>query len=410
MDEKLILHSDLNNFYASVECLLKPEYRSLPLAVAGAPERRHGVVLAKNAIAKKAGIKTGDVIWQAKQKCAELVVVAPHYELYTRFSELVFDIYKNYSDFVEPFGPDECWLDCSALARNFDEGAAIAAKIKDDVRTQTGLSVSVGVSFTKPFAKLCSDLAEADAVFVASKDDFEKRLWPLGADKLLNVGKATKERLSVLSIKSIGDLAHADDELLKRFLGVNGLKLKQAALGTDGETVRRADKKRKRESVGHGMTTTKDITDYNELYAVICYLTEKIAARMIEYGVKGYGVHIDLRSSELSHSSKQTKLAYPVFASSDVALTALRLAKELLSSTAFSLRTVTVSVFELAPANEGVQLSMLESRDERSERLELAVNSIRRKYGKNAVMRANLFGQDFIYDKTDDEDFLPFKR
>ncbi len=410
MDDKLILHSDLNNFYASVECLLEPKYQGVPLAVAGAPEKRHGVVLAKNAIAKKAGVKTGDVIWEAEQKCPGLVVVPPHHDLYGKYSDEVFNIYRKYSNFVEPFGPDECWIDCSVLARNFGEGESIANTIKEDVHKTTGLTVSIGVSFTKPLAKLCSDLAEPNDIFIAGKNDFKKKLWGLDAGRLLNVGRSTKEKLLKMNIKTLRDIALADDGLLKKALGVNGIKLKNSALGIDFEEVRNAEKKRKQESVGHGMTTSKDILTYDDLFSVLCYLSEKIANRMINYGVKGHGVHIDLRSSALTHKSKQTKLPYGIFSSSDIADTALSLSKDILEGDFPPLRTISISVFDLADIQEGIQLSLFDKKDEKREQLELALNKIRHKYGKTSVVRGNIFGQEFIYDKTDEEDFLPFKR
>ncbi len=408
--DRLILHSDLNNFYASVECLYRPEYAHLPLAVAGNPERRHGVILAKNAIAKAAGVKTGDVIWEAKQKCAGLIIVPPQFGLYTDYSRRVFDIYTRFTPFVEPFGPDECWLDASGCEKLFGNGCEIAQKILESVKAETGLTVSVGVSFSKPLAKLCSDLAEPNGYYEASKSDFKKKLWSLPVSELMMVGRKTAEKLKTLSVNTIGDLANANEALLRSTLGINGIKLRQAALGIDDEPVRQYDKARKQESVGHGMTATRDITSDDDMYAMVLYLSEKIAVRLMKNSFQGLGIHIDLRSFELKHASRQIKLDRPVFSSSDIAEEAYSLIKVVWAENRVPVRSVSISVFDLSPIGSGVQLSFFEKKTDKREKLERAVESIRQKYGRDAVQRAALIERDFIYDKNDDEDFLPFKR
>ena len=410
MKDRLILHSDLNNFYASVECALNPELRDVPLAVAGNPERRHGVVLAKNAIAKKAGVKTGDVIWEAEAKCPGLKIVPPHFDLYTRYSNRIFELYTRFTSQVEPFGPDECWLDCTGSTRLFGDGEEIAKRILAEVKKETFLTVSVGVSFSKPLAKLCSDAAEPDGYFTATRDDYREKLWKRDVGDLMMVGRKTVPTLNRLNIHTIGDLALADEKLLSSVLGVNGVKLKHAALGDDGEPVREYDKRRKTESVGHGMTAVKDLLDPEDVRAVICYLSEKIAARMIKYGVKGSGVHVDLRSFELRHASKQMKLSRPTLSSADIADAAFTMAMSLQSEHAVPLRTISVSVFDLSPSDGAVQLSMFDEKQVKRESLEKAIDGIKRKYGRDTIKRANLIARDFIYDKDDDEDFLPFKR
>ena len=410
MKDRLILHSDLNNFYASVECALNPELRDVPLAVAGNPERRHGVVLAKNAIAKKAGVKTGDVIWEAEAKCPGLKIVPPHFDLYTRYSNRIFELYTRFTSQVEPFGPDECWLDCTGSTRLFGDGEEIAKRILAEVKKETFLTVSVGVSFSKPLAKLCSDAAEPDGYFTATRDDYREKLWKRDVGDLMMVGRKTVPTLNRLNIHTIGDLALADEKLLSSVLGVNGVKLKHAALGDDGEPVREYDKRRKTESVGHGMTAVKDLLDPEDVRAVICYLSEKIAARMIKYGVKGSGVHVDLRSFELIHASKQMKLSRPTLSSADIADAAFTMAMSLQREHAVPLRTISVSVFDLSPSDSAVQLSMFDENQVKRESLEKAIDGIKRKYGRDTIKRANLIARDFIYDKDDDEDFLPFKR
>ena len=393
-----------------MECALNPELRGVPLAVAGNPERRHGVVLAKNAIAKKAGVKTGDVIWEAEAKCPGLKIVPPHFDLYTRYSNRIFELYTRFTSQVEPFGPDECWLDCTGSTRLFGDGDEIAKRILAEVKKETFLTVSVGVSFSKPLAKLCSDAAEPDGYFTATRDDYREKLWKRDVGDLMMVGRKTVPTLNRLNIHTIGDLALADEKLLSSVLGVNGVKLKHAALGDDGEPVREYDKRRKTESVGHGMTAVKDLIDPEDVRAVICYLSEKIAARMIKYGVKGSGVHVDLRSFELKHASKQMKLSRPTLSSADIADAAFTMAMSLQREHAVPLRTISVSVFDLSPSDGAVQLSMFDEKQVKRESLEKAIDGIKRKYGKDTIKRANLIARDFIYDKDDDEDFLPFKR
>lgn len=407
---KLILHSDLNNFYASVECRLNPDLADKAVAVAGNPERRHGVVLAKNKKAKAAGVKTGDVIWQARQKCPDIVFVEPHFDLYEKFSKQVFGVYTRFTPQVEPFGPDECWLDCTGCERIFGNGEEIAKKILAEVKKETGLTVSVGVSFTKSLAKICSDLADPDDYFVADKSNFREKLYALPASDLMMVGKSTTETLKKINVITLGDLAAADEKTLRATLGVNGIKLREAARGEDCEPVREAVVSRENESVGHGMTTVRDVVSENELHAILDYLSEKVASRMVRGGVKGCGIHVDLRSSELKHASKQAVLTRPTYSALEISETAFGLARGIIGKNKISLRTVSVAVYDLVPADGNFQLSMFDKQDEKRDKLEEALDKIRTKYGKDTIVRANLIGTDFIYDKNDSEDFLPFRR
>lgn len=410
--DRLILHCDLNNFYASVECVLNPALKDLPLAVSGNPEKRHGVILAKNELAKKAGIKTGDVIWEAMQKEPRLKCVPPHFSHYSEYSSRVFDIYTRFTNKVEPFGPDECWLDCTGAEKQYGSGVALADTIRETVKKETGLTVSVGVSFNKVFAKLGSDMKKPDGTTLISPLDFRQKIWGLPVSDMLMVGKKTTATLIKLNIRTIGDLAKADENVLRAHFGINGAKMKNNALGLDDEPVREYVKKRKTESVGHGMTAVRDLKIYEEVDILIAYLSEKVAVRMRKTGVRGYGVHLSIRSADdvTKHVSAQKKLAYPVMTGRDIE----RAAKELLRSLwkeDYPLRTITVSVFSLVAENSGGQISLFDDdRHVKNENLEKAIDKIRGKYGANTITRAGLVGTDFIYDKNDDEDFLPFKR
>ena len=219
-----ILHCDMNNFYASVECMLDPALKKYPIAVCGSVEERHGIVLAKNYKAKAFDVKTGDAVWQAKQKCKDLVVVPPHYEEYIKYSKLARSVYERYTDQVEPYGMDECWLDISGTESLFGSPEKVANEIRETMKFELGLTISVGVSFNKIFAKLGSDMKKPDAVTVIPKDTFKEKIWGLPAADLLGVGRATQRVLDSYCIRTIGDLANNDPEFLRRRLGKNKLK------------------------------------------------------------------------------------------------------------------------------------------------------------------------------------------
>lgn len=409
MKDRVILHCDLNNFYASAECVCHSEWKSVPLAVCGDPEKRHGVVLAKNDIAKSFGVKTGDTVWQAKQKAPALVVVPPHFELYMSYSRRMFELYTDYTDMVEPFGADECWLDVTASQKLFGDGVTIANKIRERVKKESGLTCSVGVSFNKVFAKLGSDMKKPDATTVVSRDNFKSLVWRLPADQMLMVGKHTYETLKKLNIFSIGDLARADDGLLKTHFGVNGLKMKENALGDDSEPVREAVKSRDVKSIGHGMTALRDIETIEDARDLIYFLSDKVAARMRKKGLRGSLVSVGMRDSKLFSIVRRRPLDYPSYSSTEIAECAIKVFSD--NWNGDPMRTITVAVSKLTSDGAPQQLSFLNdsARNEKLEKLDEALDKIAGKYGA-VVHRASVLGKDFIYDKSDDEDFLPFKR
>ena len=409
MKERIILHCDLNNFYASVECELNPSLKDQALAVSGNPEKRHGVVLAKNEIAKKMGIKTGDTVWEAREKCPDIIFVPPHFDLYSRFSKQVFDIYSKYTCYVEPFGPDECWLDVTGSVKLFGSGEEIANQIRERVKKETGLTISVGVSFNKVFAKMGSDMKKPDAVTVITRENFKEKLWNLPVSDMLMVGRKTTAKLNKLNVKTIGELARANDEMLDFHFGINGKKMKDNALGLDAEPVREYVKSRKVESVGHGMTAVRNLVSFEDVHTMLCYLADLVATRLRKYGMKGYGVHLDLRSSELTHKSKQCKLPFATQTGAEIVKACMKMCKEIWHED-YALRTISISVFDLVPDTFAEQTSLFEKEDKKKEKMEKAIDQIRKKFGKDKIMLANMQCNDFIYDKTDDEDFLPFKR
>lgn len=385
------------------------EWKDVPLAVCGDPEKRHGVVLAKNEIAKKLGVKTGDVIWEAKNKAKGLVVVPPHFDLYMKYSKQMFELYQNYTDMVEPFGADECWLDVTGSQKLFGDGKIIADAIRERVKRESGLTCSVGVSFNKVFAKLGSDLKKPDATTVIDRNNFKRKIWGLNACEMLMIGRRTYAELVKLNIVTIGDLALADSATLKSKFGINGLKMKAYALGEDSEPVREAVKHRDIKSIGHGMTAVRDIETEADARDLIFYLGEKVAARMRKNGLRGSLVSVGMRDSKLFSIVRQRVLPTPTYSSDEIAECALALFVE--NWNGDPMRTVTVSVGKLESSDEPRQLSFLTDavRNDKLERLDETIDRITEKYG-SVVHRASLIGKDFLYDKNDAEDFLPFQR
>lgn len=306
-----ILHCDMNNFYASVECMLDPALKKYPVAVCGSVEERHGIVLAKNYKAKAFQVQTGDAVWQAKQKCKDLVVVSPHYEEYIKYSKLARNVYERFTDRVEPYGMDECWLDISGTENIFGSPEKVANTIRETIKFELGLTISVGVSFNKIFAKLGSDMKKPDAVTVIEKDTFREKIWGLPASELLGVGRATKKVLDRYAIKTIGDLAKTDSKLLKCWLGENGVALWNFANGLDCSTVAKTDFVSPVKSIGHGITTVTDLENDEQVWPVILELTQDIGHKLRVHGLSAEGVALHIRDNTLYSKQWQTKMDMP---------------------------------------------------------------------------------------------------
>lgn len=407
--EALYLHIDMNNFYASVECAERPELRGLPVAVAGDPAKRHGVVLAKNQIAKKYGVKTGDTVWEAQMKAPGIVFLPPHFDKYDKISKRMFGICNNYSCYVEPFGPDECWLDCTQTAKLLGGGSAIADNLRRQVKRELGITASVGVSFTKMFAKLGSDMKKPDGTTVIDRDNFRGKVWPLPAAELCGVGRSTEAKLRSMNILTIGDLAESDERVIKRMLGKPGADLRRTARGEDAGEVREAVRRRDAKSVGHGLTALRDLRTEDDIRTLVYYLSELVAARLRKYGFRAKGVAVSARSSELTRQSRQKALPYPVSSSDDIAAAALELLFSFYDGA--PLRSVDVSTYMLVGECEPQQLSFFDDSltSAKCEKLDRTIDRLRLKYGKNSVIRACHAEQD-IFANKDVGDFLPFKR
>ena len=405
-----ILHCDLNNFYASVETVLDPDLQGKYVAVSGDPTKRSGIILAKNTAAKNMGVKTGEAIWQAKQKCPELVCVPPHFSCYVHYSKRVREIYEQYTDRVEGFGLDECWLDVTH-SKIFGTPQEIADKLRQEVKEKTGLTISVGVSFNKTFAKLGSDLKKPDATTVITRENFKQVVWPLDVAEMLYVGGNTKKKLNEMGVYTLGDLANASLAVLKSRFGVIGERLKACAAGEDGDPVRQSHSERDIKSVGHGTTTLRDMVTYDDAETVISVLSEMVATRLRRYGYLGRVVHLDIRRNDLTHESKQTTV-HETCVAKDIYDTAIKLLRSIWKGQFDTpLRSLTVSVSKLCEVSSGIQMTLFDQKEEKQQKLEFSVDQIRKKFGFGAITKANVLNNDLVgKDMMAEEDLLPFKR
>ena len=393
LGERTILHSDMNCFYASVEMMLDPSLRGKAVAVCGSTENRHGIVLAKSELAKKAGVKTGMVNWEARQRCPDLIMVKPQYEQYLKYSELARNIYQRYTDQVEPYGMDECWLDVGGSRSVCGSGMEIAENIRKTVKEELGLTVSIGVSFNKMFAKLGSDMKKPDAITEIRKAEFKKKIWPLPASDLLFVGRATTAKLEQYGITTIGGIANADPQFLKRLLGVNGLGLWRSAAGLDDSPVMHKDFVSPIKSVGHGITCTADLENEDEVWKVMLELSQDIGHRLRIHKLKASGVQISIRSNDLGFRQYQAPLALATQSPSVIAHKAIQIFRNNYRWI-MPVRAVTVRAINLRPKNEPEQIDFFTDMQqlERLDKLDDCIEDIRRRFGKKAVFQACLLG------------------
>ena len=387
--DRVILHADCNSFFASVECVRNPALRRVPMAVCGSPEERHGIILAKNDLAKARGIVTAETVWQARKKCPELVLVPPHHKEYGEYSRRVNAIYCRFTDLVEPFGIDESWLDVTGSRLLFGEGPAIADELRRLVREEVGLTVSVGVSFNKVFAKLGSDYKKPDATTVFRREDMEEKIWPLPVSSLLYVGKAAAKTLESMYVRTIGDLARADRDYLVSRLGKMGEMIHDYALGLDESPVARWGEHREVKSVGNGWTFPRDLIGYGEIGSGVLMLADSVAARLRRQGRYATVGQITLKSPSLKSVQRQKGVPATDLAR-DIASAAMELVRANWSETA-PLRMLTVTVTGLTDSRDG-QLSLFEEEGEdyeRHSRIETAMDAIRDKFGKGAIRSAS---------------------
>lgn len=403
---KTILHCDLNNFYASVEQKLHPEYDGMPLAVCGNPEARHGIVLAKNMLAKKAGVQTGETLWSAKQKCPDIVFVPPHFDEYVKHSKQVYEIYTQFTDRVESFGIDECWLDVTGCERLFGSGKEIADKLRQIVKEKTGLTISVGVSFTKTLAKLGSDLKKPDATTVLDKEHYMDVIGDMSPSEMIMIGKHTAEKLQKLNILTIRDLANADLPTMRYTFGVIADTLVNSARGVETEEVKHYYDVQIPKSISNGTTTPRDIKTLDEAKVVIYALADMVATRLRSYNLVASSVSLSVKTPALKWTTKQTMLAGATDSSGIIAQEAIKL---LIDNHNFNgaLRAITIGTSKLQDKNT-MQLSLFDEPDTKCDPLEKSIDEIRSRYGYNSLKRGILLENDLTGNLHEDDDFRPF--
>lgn len=383
---RVVLHVDMNNFYASVECFLHPEYREGAVAVAGDAKKRHGIVLAKNNQAKKMGIKTGEPLWSAYGKCRELKVVQANYANYTRFSNLSRDIFREYTEYVEPFGLDEAWLDITALCASFEDGARIADEIRERLKSELGLTASIGVSFNKIFAKLGSDMKKPDATTVISRDNYKQLVWALPASDLLQVGKKTMKKLELRGIYTIGDLAKSRPLRLEAMLGKWGRIIHLFANGMDESKVRAFTEYDEVKSVGNSTTTPRDLTTEEDVKLTVYILAESVAERLRLKKLKGNVIEIYIRDNQLNSISRQEAIQGRTNLAQEIAEEAMKLFRKNYHWN-YPVRSIGVAVNGLSGEERGQILLFDDARRMKKEALEYTVDDLRRRFGQKSINR-----------------------
>lgn len=389
---RTILHSDMNNCYASIELLHHPELRGKPLAVGGDPEARHGIVLAKDQLAKKAGVQTGMALWQAKQVCPDIVFVPPRMDLYLRFSRLAHEIYADYTDMQEPFGVDESWLDVTDSCTLKGDGFQIANQISNRIKRELGITVSIGVSWNKIFAKLGSDYKKPDAITFISKENYKDIVWKLPASDLLYVGKSTEKKLRTLGIFTIGQLAQADPKLLKSIFGKMGLVLSLFANGEDQTPVNKENIHAPIKSIGNSTTTPRDLETYEDVAIITYALSESVSARLRENNFACNVVEISVRDNELYSFTRQKKISNPTDITNEIAETALELFRENYKWEK-PIRSIGVRASDLTNPCCATQLSLFidEAYRDKLRRADRTVDEIRRRFGYKSIQRGLMY-------------------
>ena len=395
--ERTILHCDLNSFFASVELLSLPNLREKPVAVCGNPENRHGIILAKNEPAKKYGVATAETIWQAKRKCPELILIPPHREQYYKYSRLVNEIYESYTDRVEPFGIDESWLDVTETMHLFGgSGQKIADRIRQQIWEELGLTISVGVSFNKIFAKLGSDYKKPNATTVITRENYRQLLYPLPVSALLYVGHAAENTLRSMGVRTIGELARLDKDVLSRALGKAGESLYEYANGLDQSLVRFANEREEVKSVGNGMTFSRNLEGEADVRAGVAFLTDSVASRLRRAGLKGATVHIYIKNPKFQSISKQKALPHPTDLSRELFAAVMELVEQCWRYSD-PVRMMTITVTNLVESDCAEQLSLFDTsrpHREKLEKLETAVDGVRSRFGKGIIQQGRILHND----------------
>ena len=387
--DRTILHCDLNGFYAAVECVHNPQLHQVPMAVAGSTDDRHGIILAKNELAKQFDIKTAETVWQAKRKCPDLVLTPPRHEEYAHYSRMVNQIYQEFTDLVEPFGIDESWLDVTGVLHLFGSGEDMADQIRHTIKERLDLTVSVGVSFNKIFAKLGSDYKKPDATTVITRENFKTLLWPLPVSRLLYVGKVTRDTLTGIGIRTIGQLAQTDRQGMVSLLGKTGGMLHDYANGIDDSPVKSAYGDQDIKSVGNGTTFSRDLVGFPEIRTQVYALSDEVARRLRKYQLKAQVISIMIKDPNFRTISRQKALYSPSHLTREISQTAMELIKDNWGEDN-PIRSITVTGMNLIPEKEAMaQLSLFDQTPEfdkeKLEKLDQTVDALRERFGKGVI-------------------------
>lgn len=390
--DRTIIHCDMNSFFASVELLSRPDLEGLPVAVSGSPENRHGIILAKNDLAKKYGVITAETIWSAKKKCPNLQLIPPHHDKYKYYCKLINEIYGRYTDMVEPFSIDESWLDVTASLKLFGSGEKIANEIRETVKKELGLTLSAGVSFNKIFAKMGSDYKKPNATTVISRENYKDILWPMDVEEMFFVGSSTASKLKKAGIFTIGDLATSNRVILEGLLGKTGAQLHDYANGLDDSPVSHSYEKQKIKSVGNGMTFKRNLSTADDIQTALRSLSDTVSSRLRRYQMKCFGVKIDIKDPYFKNISRQKQLDVPTNITDEI----YHAAYELICSSwtiGNPIRLLTVTGINLTDEDADEQISLFAQSNEvreKSAQLDKAMDAIREKFGGSSVTFGNV--------------------
>lgn len=385
MKEKTILHSDVNNFFASVETAMHPEYKDKPLAVTGNPKKRTGIILAKNELAKKFGVKTGEAIWEAQKKCPELVTVGPHYDLYENISQQLHQIYLQYTDLVEPLGLDECWLDVTPSLKVLNKnGEQIANELRKIIKEKFGITVSVGVSFSKLFAKLGSDMKKPDATTIISSQNFKQIVYPLPLNSIVGIGRQLTNKLEKMNITTIADFVSLKEDFVKQIMGKTGVELQQKLKGEYDEKVCCYYDLAPPKSIGNGTTTVLDVTSRQDISKVVTFLSEKVSLRMANSNFQGSCISVSLKTNEFEKYHHSRTIS-PIRSSEEIAEQAMNLIDSFWKFNK-PVRAIRVRMSTLEKIDQMEQLSFFNTE---TNNLNRTIKEIKSKYGNDKIFVAS---------------------
>ena len=403
LKEQIILHVDANSFYASVECARHPELKDKPVAVSGNPEKRNGIILTKNDIAKKFGVATGEPIWQAKDKCPDLICIYPDMPLYEKYSKQMREIFKKYTFLIEGMGLDECWLDISASAHLFGGANKIAEEIRKEIKSKLNITVSVGISFCKLFAKLGSDLKKPDAQTEISRDNFKQIVYPLPINAIIGIGRRMTEHLNKMNIFTLGDLVNVPGYILKKKFNINIYELRKKLMGYDHDKIASIYDNEIPKSIGNGTTTLTDIFSEEEIETTITFLSNNISSRLRDKNVYANRIDVTIKDCHLKSKHASKVLPKPINSMKDIVKYSMLLVNEFWPY-AEKIRAIRVSCSKLT-SNKSEQLNLFHiTSNTKQNSLNTAIDEIRKKYGKKSIQPAVLMQPKIVRENFNMQD------